>query len=340
MATRTPDLDLSEELLSEFGGNASYVAELLARYRTNPAAVDDEWRRYFRERFGEPEAAVAAAPASPATPLGPAVEGERVPIRGGALRIAENMEASLGVPTATTQRQVPIKLADENRRLINDYRAASEQPKVSFTHLVSWAVIQALKAFPGMNDAFDGSSGEPARVRRKEIRFGLAVDVAKSDGTRTLFVPNVKGVEQMTFAEFAAAADDVVTRARTGKIEVSDFEGTTVSLTRHARDDGLGAPPDARAGSDYRDWCDRIPGGILGDGAGDALSPGDLQGRHVHVDLRPPHHPGGRVRGISRARRRAASGRARLLRGGLCGAVDPVPALPLVGGPESRALCG
>ncbi len=238
MATRTPGLDLSEELLSEFGGNASYVAELLARYRTNPAAVDDEWRRYFRERFGESEPSPAPAapapaprPASPATPLGPAVDGDRLAIRGGALRIVENMEASLAVPTATTQRQVPIKLADENRRLVNEHRAAVEQSKVSFTHLVSWAVIQALKAFPGMNDAYDGSSGEPARVRREEVRFGLAVDVTKADGTRTLLVPNVKGVERMSFAEFAAAADDVVTRARTGKITLADFEGTTLSLT-------------------------------------------------------------------------------------------------------------
>ncbi len=236
MSTRTPEIDLSDELAAEFGGNASYVAELLNRFRANPAAVDDEWRRYFRERFGEQEPqaaapAAAAPPASPATPLGPAVEGERASLRGAALRIAENMEASLGVPTATTQRQVPIKLADENRRLINEHRAASEQSKVSFTHLVSWAVIQALKSFPSMNDAFDGSSGEPARVRREEVRFGLAVDVPKPDGSRSLLVPNVKGAERMNFAEFAAAADDVVTRARTGKIKVSDFEGTTISLT-------------------------------------------------------------------------------------------------------------
>jgi 2-oxoglutarate dehydrogenase E1 component len=236
MSTRTPEIDLSDELLAEFGGNAGYVAELFNRFRANPAAVDDEWRRYFLERFGEqePQAAappVPAAPASPATPLGPVVEGERATLRGAALRIAENMEASLGVPTATTQRQVPIKLADENRRLINEHRAALEQSKVSFTHLVSWAVVQALKSFPAMNDAFDGSSGEPARVRREEVRFGLAVDVPKADGSRTLLVPNVKGAERMHFAEFAAAADDVVTRARTGKIKVSDFEGTTISLT-------------------------------------------------------------------------------------------------------------
>src|SRR5215470_7981334 len=99
MATRTPEADLSDELLSEFGGNASYVADLYARYRTNPAGVDDEWRRYFREKFGEPEAAAASpASAAVATPpheasrsglhpaAAPALEGERRPIRGGALR--------------------------------------------------------------------------------------------------------------------------------------------------------------------------------------------------------------------------------------------------------------
>src|SRR6187431_266705 len=105
MATRTPDVDLSDELLSEFGGNASYVADLLNRYRTNPGSVDDEWRRYFRERFGEPEPAPAPAPAprpvppaaSPAaaTTEAPAIQGERQPIRGAAARIAQNMEASL-----------------------------------------------------------------------------------------------------------------------------------------------------------------------------------------------------------------------------------------------------
>jgi len=249
MSTRTPPADVSEELLAEFGANASYVSDLLNRYRANPSSVDDEWRRYFQERFGAvpeieapPQPAPVQAPAAPLTrptpaaPVAPAapapaVSGERVPLRGAAARIAENMQASLTVPTATTQRQIPIKLLDENRRLINEARAQTEQSKISFTHLVSWAVIQGVKAFPAMNDAFEAVGGEPARVRREEIRFGLAVDVAKSDGSRTLLVPNVKGAEKMTFREFVAASDDVITRARTSKLQVSDFEGTTISLT-------------------------------------------------------------------------------------------------------------
>ncbi|HXM79948.1 MAG TPA: multifunctional oxoglutarate decarboxylase/oxoglutarate dehydrogenase thiamine pyrophosphate-binding subunit/dihydrolipoyllysine-residue succinyltransferase subunit, partial [Thermoanaerobaculia bacterium] len=182
---------------------------------------------------GVPAPAPAAPAAAPAPRAGPvAVEsGERSPLRGAALRIAENMEKSLSVPTATSQRQIPIKLLDENRRLINDFRSVNGQSKVSFTHLVAWAVLRALKAFPRLNDAFDASGSAPARLRRDRVGFGLAVDVEKSDGTRTLLVPSVKGAEEMSFAQFAAAADDLIARARQGKLQVFDFEGTTISLT-------------------------------------------------------------------------------------------------------------
>jgi 2-oxoglutarate decarboxylase len=228
--------DSADEHVAEFGDNASFVAELLSRYRQNPDAVDEEWRQFFRERLGEP--APSPTPPAPSRPddaprPSPARDrgGETLPLRGGALRIAENMEASLAVPTATSQRQIPIKLADENRRLVNDARAGSDEPKISFTQLIAWAIVQALKSHPRLNDAYDVSADGPVRVTRDEIRFGLAVDVEKSDGSRTLVVPNVKGVEKMTFADFSAAADDVVSRARRGKLTVADFEGTTISLT-------------------------------------------------------------------------------------------------------------
>jgi 2-oxoglutarate dehydrogenase E1 component len=243
MATEKTGVDASEELLAEFGENASYVAEQLARYRSNPESVDEEWRAFFRERFGEPEPrppkreAVASSPSPASAAVRPAAErpmpadAEREIIRGSALRIAENMEASLQVPTATSQRQIPIKLLDENRRLINEWRVSNDQSKVSFTELVAWAILRALKDFPRLNDAYDVSGGSPSRIHREHVNFGLAVDVEKSDGSRTLLVPNVKGAEAMTFRDFVTASEDLIARARRGKVELRDFEGTTISLT-------------------------------------------------------------------------------------------------------------
>ncbi len=231
-------VDLSDDLVAEFGENANYVGELLSRYRQRPESVDEEWRRFFQERLGEtaPAAPTAApAPVRESTPssavASPAPSPGVEPLRGAALSIASNMEASLTVPTATSQRQIPIKLADENRRLLNEYRAANGESKISFTHLFGWAIVQALENFPRVNDAYDVAGGTPVRLKREEVRLGLAVDVEKSDGSRTLLVPNVKGVERMSFREFVAAANDVIGRARKGKIQLVDFEGTTVSLT-------------------------------------------------------------------------------------------------------------
>ncbi len=248
MATTKPDLDVVQDLFTEFGENASYVVDLLSRYRVNPESVDEEWRAFFRERLGEAEPAPpparpperpassptpappAAAPA-PAQPRAPRAGETPEPLRGAALRVAENMEASLAVPTATSQRQIPVKLLEENRRLINDHRASRDQSKISFTHLIAWAILQALKDFPRLNDAFDDSGDTPVRLRRDKINFGLAVDVEKKDGSRSLVVPNVKDAGAMSLAQFVAASDDVVSRARAGKLEISDFEGTTLSLT-------------------------------------------------------------------------------------------------------------
>ncbi|HEV2063600.1 MAG TPA: 2-oxo acid dehydrogenase subunit E2, partial [Thermoanaerobaculia bacterium] len=224
MATRKTDIDLSGDLVAEFGENAEYVGELLARYRIDPGSLDEEWRAFFRGRLGEPEPARSPTADKP-------VSGERTALRGAALRVAENMEASLAVPTATSHRQIPIKVLEENRRLANDWRETHEQPKLSFTHFISWAILRALKDSPHLNDAYDASQGGPARVVREEVRFGLAVDVAKPDGSRSLVVPNVRGAQSLTFAGFAAAADDLVARARKGKLDLKDFEGTTVSLT-------------------------------------------------------------------------------------------------------------
>jgi 2-oxoglutarate dehydrogenase E1 component len=166
---------------------------------------------------------------------GPAVvetaAGERIPIRGPAMKIVENMEVSLTVPTATSVRQIQIKLLDENRRWINRHLEAQGKGKTSYTHFIAWAMIKALEKYPQMNDGFEEVDGAAYRVRRPDVNLGVAVDVQKKDGSRTLLVPNVKGVNRTNFAQFIDVYQDVVKRSREGKIQVSDFQGTTISIT-------------------------------------------------------------------------------------------------------------
>jgi 2-oxoglutarate dehydrogenase E1 component len=153
------------------------------------------------------------------------------PIRGGALRIVENMEASLGVPTATSVRTIAVRTLEENRAILNKHRAATGAGKVSFTHVVAWAVLRALEAFPRMNDGYALLDGQPHRVQRDAVRLGVAVDVQKKDGTRTLLVPNIRDAHELDFEAFVKAYEDLVARARKGTISPDDFMGTTISLT-------------------------------------------------------------------------------------------------------------
>ncbi|HVF56177.1 MAG TPA: multifunctional oxoglutarate decarboxylase/oxoglutarate dehydrogenase thiamine pyrophosphate-binding subunit/dihydrolipoyllysine-residue succinyltransferase subunit, partial [Pyrinomonadaceae bacterium] len=153
------------------------------------------------------------------------------PIRGGALKIVENMETSLTVPTATSNRQVPVKILEENRAIINAYLKENKRGKASYTHIIAFAILRALERFPQLNDGFSVVDGKPSRVRRAGVNLGLAIDLEKKDGTRTLLVPNIKNAGALSFADFLAAYDDTVKRAREGKLGLPDFQETTVSLT-------------------------------------------------------------------------------------------------------------
>jgi 2-oxoglutarate dehydrogenase E1 component len=156
---------------------------------------------------------------------------ETLPIRGAALKIVENMETSLTVPTATSQRRIPVKLLDENRRIINKHLKENDRGKASYTHLIAWALLRALAEFPQLNDGFEIADEHAVRVRRPDINLGVAIDLQKKDGTRTLLVPNIKKANTLRFSQFLEAYDDVVKRAREGKLQLADFQGTTISLT-------------------------------------------------------------------------------------------------------------
>ncbi|HEX8972690.1 multifunctional oxoglutarate decarboxylase/oxoglutarate dehydrogenase thiamine pyrophosphate-binding subunit/dihydrolipoyllysine-residue succinyltransferase subunit [Oryzihumus sp.] len=187
------------------------------------------------EAPAEPKAAEAAKPTprdAPAVkPTGPTSEDETVPLRGPAARVVTNMESSLAVPTATSVRAVPAKLLIDNRVVINNHLQRSRGGKVSFTHLIGYAVVKALAVMPEMNNGYTEKDGKPALVRPAHVNLGLAIDIAKPDGTRQLLVPSIKAAEAMDFAHFWTAYEDVVRKARNNKLTVDDFAGTTISLT-------------------------------------------------------------------------------------------------------------
>ncbi|MFV0316139.1 MAG: multifunctional oxoglutarate decarboxylase/oxoglutarate dehydrogenase thiamine pyrophosphate-binding subunit/dihydrolipoyllysine-residue succinyltransferase subunit [Microthrixaceae bacterium] len=159
------------------------------------------------------------------------VPGEE--IRGVAKRIVANMESSLGVPTATSYREVPAKLLEINRRVINGYLGRTSGAKVSFTHLIGYALVKALaEHVPVCNSSYTtGPDGEPRVIRNEHVGLGLAVDMEKRDGSRSLVVPVIREADTMDFAEFTAAYDDLIRKAKTNKLTVDDFAGVTVTLT-------------------------------------------------------------------------------------------------------------
>jgi len=197
-------------MLEDFGDNAAYALELYARYRLEPASVDEGWKRAFQEieervphalsgsqalRPPAPAPALPPAPPAPAEASGPAVAkaqpafparlsvpgpraGEQaIAIFGGAATIVRNMEASLGVPTAITNRVIPVKTMEENRRILNRHREALGLSKVSFTHFVAWAIVRGLEKHPAMNDAYGEIDGKPARIHKTAVNLGIAIDI-------------------------------------------------------------------------------------------------------------------------------------------------------------------
>ncbi len=153
------------------------------------------------------------------------------PIRGVAARVVQSMEASLTVPTATSVRAVPAKLMIDNRTVINNHLKRARGGKVSFTHLIGYALIKAMRQMPEMNYFFTEVEGKPALGKPEHINLGIAIDFTKPNGERQLLVPSIKGCEDLDFGQFWASYEDTVRKARNGQLTVDDFAGTTVSLT-------------------------------------------------------------------------------------------------------------
>jgi 2-oxoglutarate decarboxylase len=181
------------------------------------------------------ERAAAPLPREPAAPKasGPLADAEQVPIRGVGARIITNMESSLEVPTATSVRSVPAKLLIDNRIVINNHLARARGGKVSFTHIIGYAIVKALGGMPEMNNAFGhDENGKPVLLTSRPTSTSASPSTSPSrTAPGSSSCPAIKAAETMDFAHFWTAYEEIVKKARVGKLTVEDFQGTTISLT-------------------------------------------------------------------------------------------------------------
>src|SRR3989475_802714 len=215
------------------------------QYLRDPASVGEEWRNLFdngrlselpviptdrAEVLGRGEKGEVLPAAPPRTsPISPLPSG-LTPLTGPAARLAQNMTDSLSVPTATSFREIVVDTLDARRRELNARLAASGK-KISYTHLIGYAIVQAARAVPVMTHAFQEAEGKPHRLDPGGVSLGLAVDVERKDGSRALLVPVIKHAEGMDFAAFHAKSKTLVEKARTGRLLPDDFAGGTITLT-------------------------------------------------------------------------------------------------------------
>ena len=209
---------------------------------TRPAAKPEPAERCSREKEStvtHSHSGISSAsdrPRNPTTEI-PALttfeptEPEPSRMRGPAAAIVKNMDESLTIPTATSVRDIPVKLMFDNREVINGHLRRMRDGKVSFTHLIGYAMVEAISEVPDMNNGFEMRDGKPTLLTREDINFGLAIDIHRADGRRGLVVPNIKGAGRLSFRQFRNEYDRIVKRARAGQLTIADFEDTTVSLT-------------------------------------------------------------------------------------------------------------
>src|SRR5947208_1415829 len=217
------------------------------QYLRDPASVSDDWRQLVdngklaelpviptsREDvagLGTRDSGFGGSTAAVPSPESRAPSPGLTPIVGPAARLAQNMTDSLSVPTATSFREVPVDVLDARRKDLNA-RLATAGKKISFTHLVGFAIVRAAREYPVMTHAFQEVEGKPHRLDPHGVNLGLAVDVEKKDGSRALVVPVIRHAEAMDFATFHATYETLVEKARSNRLLPDDYGGATITLT-------------------------------------------------------------------------------------------------------------
>ncbi len=259
-----------------FGPNTWLIDDMHEKYLSDPQSVSESWREFFSNDLsavnGLPDSKIivggryngpSVAPSSVSSSVvKDAVEVGRNdadvdyrPLKGAAVLIAKNMEASLEVPTATSVRQVPAKLLEMEREVMNRYLVSRSGAKVSFTHIIAYAVVKGLMTVPAMRSVYelvandDVNSGNgmksesnvanksdngrvQARVAaHRHVNLGIAIDMKKAGGERTLLVPVIKNADTLGFKGLFLAYEDLIRRSNSGKLTVDDFQGATATLT-------------------------------------------------------------------------------------------------------------
>ncbi len=233
------------ERISEFGVNTWFVMELLENYLNNPESVTEDWQKLFAElnlesnskTNGQPTQTTSKQTKVPVQQtkmmsMPQPMEGDEiVTIKGVGERIIENMSSSLTIPTATSLRTIPVKVLEENRRIINEHLKQRNAGKISYTHIIGWAIVKAIESNRVMNCTYTLLDNSPTVLKHKDINLGLAVDLEKKDGSHSLIVPNIKKADTMNFKQFFDAYNGIISKSRNNKIDISDFQGTTITLT-------------------------------------------------------------------------------------------------------------
>jgi multifunctional 2-oxoglutarate metabolism enzyme len=223
----------------QFGPNEWLVEEMYEQFLADPSAVDSSWHDFFADYRppgdsgdnGISSHTIKDRPAAPVPAQRELAHDATTPLRGAAARVVANMESSLELPTATSVRAVPAKLLVDNRIVINNHLRRTRGGKVSFTHLIGYAVVRALADYSQLNRHYTTDEhGKPAVVSPEHVNLGLAIDLKTAKG-RSLVVASIKACEVMTFAQFWQAYEDVIRKARDGKLSAEDLAATTISLT-------------------------------------------------------------------------------------------------------------
>ncbi len=233
--------------------NAAFVQVMYEQFLRDPQSVGAEWQGLFENGQLAELPVIPAAPSAPPAetpdaaprpalrrppppvstaplPVPTPPQAVASPITGASARFVQQIADSLLVPSATAFRDVPADALDAQRAAIN--RAVAPRGlKVSYTHLVAYAVVQAARRFPVVTHAFRDVDGTPYRVDPEAIHLGLAVDVEGPEGTHLLRIPVVRHAESMAFEQFRAAYEAAVEKAQNDQLDADDMGGATLTVT-------------------------------------------------------------------------------------------------------------